>query len=53
MVFFLLPVQRVPVHTFQVAVCCLPGNRLGGARRSLVADLGKSSDYHYFIIVVE
>ena len=32
---------RVPVHTFHVAVCSLPGNRFAGARRSLVADLGK------------
>ena len=40
------------MHTFQVAVCCLPGNRLAGARRSLVADLGKSSDEYYFTIDV-
>ena len=29
------------MHTFRVAVCSLPGNRFAGARRSLVADLGK------------
>ncbi len=33
--------RRVPVHTFRVAVSSLPGNRLAGARRSLVADLGE------------
>ncbi len=27
---------------YKVAVCSLPGNRLGGARRSLVADLGET-----------
>ena len=37
-------IQRVPVHTFEIAVCCLPGIRLAGTRRSLVADLGKRAD---------
>ena len=34
----------MPVHTFEIAVCCLPGIRLAGTRRSLVADLGKRAD---------
>lgn len=34
-----LDISWVPVHTFHVAVCSLPGNRFAGARRSLVADL--------------
>ena len=30
---------------YEVAVCSLPGDRLGGARRSMVADLGKAISY--------
>lgn len=33
--------HRIQVCGYEVAVCPLPGNRMGGARRSLVADLGK------------
>ena len=30
---------RIVLRTYQVGICSLPGNRLGGARRSLPADL--------------
>ena len=36
---------RIPVSDHEVAVCSLPGNRMGGSRRSLVADLGKRFFY--------
>ena len=35
-------VYRISVSEYKVAVCSLPGNRMGGARRSLVADLGET-----------
>lgn len=41
---YLLPssvVYRIQVNEYGVLVCPLPGNRMGGARRSLAADLGK------------
>ena len=30
------------MQDYEIAVCSLPGDRLDGARRSLVADLGKT-----------
>ena len=31
------------MNEYEVAVCSLPGNRMGGARRSLAADLGEEA----------
>ena len=33
--------NRIQVNDYEVAICPLPGSRMGGARRSLVADLGR------------
>lgn len=33
--------SRIRISDYEIALCSLPGDRMGGARRSLAADLGE------------